>query len=175
MEENFLISILGKQMVDGKKGEIELTTRGSYVDKGHCRYISYREYDEDNPHAKILSSLKVEGDNKVTLIRTGSLNSRLVLEKGQDDASIAKIATMLRSVVVTTPAKIVDGRVNPDMPSGLFTIEIDFTTGVHYQIIGYSPGDNSFSIYTSDLDESMLYTADGESVTALRQLIDNQR
>ena len=83
MEENFLISILGKQMLDGKKGEIELTTRGSYVDKGHCRYISYREYDEDNPHAKILSSLKVEGDNKVTLIRTGSLNSRLVLEKGQ--------------------------------------------------------------------------------------------
>lgn len=83
MQENYLISILGKQYVDGEKGEIQLTTLGSYVTKGQNRYIMYKEYDEDNPHSKVTSILKIEGDKKVTLMRNGDQNSRLILEKGQ--------------------------------------------------------------------------------------------
>jgi uncharacterized beta-barrel protein YwiB (DUF1934 family) len=83
MEENYLISIVGKQYVDGETGEIQLTTRGSYVSKGSNRYISYDEYDQDTPGLRIRSVLKVEGGQRVTLIRSGGQNSRLVLEKGQ--------------------------------------------------------------------------------------------
>lgn len=83
MQENFLISIVGKQYVDGEKGEIQMTTLGSYVKKGTNRYIMYREFDQDNPHAKVTSILKVEGNQRVTLIRNGDQNSRLILEKGQ--------------------------------------------------------------------------------------------
>lgn len=43
----------------------------------------YKEYDEDNPSSKITSILKIEGNQKVTLIRNGGQNSRLILEKGQ--------------------------------------------------------------------------------------------
>ncbi len=161
---------------DGEKHYVYLKDAEAYGLADRCETVLLAQ--ENHPHWLVHM-----GKDKIQKITFTGLDAQLtpdssyqlVLEKGQDDASIAKIATMLRSVVVTTPAKIVDGRVNPDMPSGLFTIEIDFTTGVHYQIIGYSPGDNSFSIYTSDLDESMLYTAEGESVTALRQRIDNQR
>ena len=56
---------------------------GSYVTKGKNRYIIYKEYDEDNPHALVTSILKIEGNQKVTLIRNGAQNSRLILEKGQ--------------------------------------------------------------------------------------------
>ena len=37
MQENYLISIVGKQYVDGERGEIQLTTLGSYVTKGKNR------------------------------------------------------------------------------------------------------------------------------------------
>ena len=83
MQENYLISILGKQIVDGEKGEISLTTVGSYTTRGDKRYIVYHEYDEDLPHAKITSILKIEDNKKVTLIRNGGQNSRLILEKGK--------------------------------------------------------------------------------------------
>ena len=53
MQENYLISIVGKQYVDGEKGEIQMTTLGSYVTKGKNRFIMYKEYDEDNPSSKI--------------------------------------------------------------------------------------------------------------------------
>ena len=66
MQENYLISIIGKQYVDGERGEIQLTTLGSYVTKGKNRYIIYKEYDEDNPHALVTSILKIEGNQKVT-------------------------------------------------------------------------------------------------------------
>lgn len=83
MQENYLISIVGKQYVDGEKGEIQMTTLGSYVTKGKNRFIMYKEYDEDNPGSRITSILKIEGNQKVTLIRNGGQNSRLILEKGQ--------------------------------------------------------------------------------------------
>lgn len=34
MQENYLISILGRQQVDGETGEVQVTTLGSYVKKG---------------------------------------------------------------------------------------------------------------------------------------------
>ncbi len=33
MQENYLISILGRQQVDGETGEVQVTTLGSYVKK----------------------------------------------------------------------------------------------------------------------------------------------
>ena len=39
MQENYLISIVGTQEIDGEKDQIELTTVGTYVRKGNSRYI----------------------------------------------------------------------------------------------------------------------------------------
>lgn len=85
MQDEYLISITGKQYVDGEKGEIQLTTLGSYVKKGDSRYILYDEYDQEVPAPTkgTKSVLKIEGNKKVTLIRNGEQKSRLVLEKGQ--------------------------------------------------------------------------------------------
>ena len=81
MLENFLISITGKQEMDGETGEINLTTLGSYVQKGDKRFIVYKEYadSEEKPRTSIL---KVEKDGKVTLMHSGDA-TRLVLEAGK--------------------------------------------------------------------------------------------
>ena len=82
MQENYMISIVGKQQADGETGEIRLETLGSYVQKGDHWYIVYKEYDEDNPNRYQTSILKVEKNNKGTLMR-GNSSTRLILEKGK--------------------------------------------------------------------------------------------
>lgn len=83
MQENYLIDILGRQKVDDESGEIQVTTLGSYVKKGNNRYITYKEYDNEENGKPITSVLKIEGTQKVTLMRGGSDGTRLVLENGK--------------------------------------------------------------------------------------------
>ena len=82
MQENYLISILGRQQVDVETGEVQVTTLGSYVKKGKNRYITYKEYDSEVNGKPVTSVLKVEGNDKVTLMR-GAGSTRLVLENGK--------------------------------------------------------------------------------------------
>ncbi len=83
LEENYLISIRGRQIVDEQAGEIEVTTLGSYVKKGNARYIVYKEYDEEDGSSET-SILKVDSNSHcVTLMRGGADGTRLILEKGR--------------------------------------------------------------------------------------------
>ena len=81
MRKNYLISISGKQTLDGQEGVTELTTFGSYHKRGNNRYITYNEYPEYSSQS-VKTTLKVEDGNRVTLIRNQS-SSRLILEKGK--------------------------------------------------------------------------------------------
>lgn len=82
--DNYLISVTGIQEVDGEKDSIELTTVGSYMinNRGN-KYIGYKEYDEENPSISSNNVVKVENDDKVTIIRNGGQQTRLILERGK--------------------------------------------------------------------------------------------
>ncbi len=81
MKKNYLISISGKQILDGEEGITELTTLGTYHKRNGNRYISYDEYQPDLPRS-VKTTLKVEDGHRVTLIRNQT-SSRLILEKGR--------------------------------------------------------------------------------------------
>ena len=81
MEKQYLIDIIGTQFIDNQEETIKLTTSCSYTNKNNKYYIIYDEYDEDDTSQKITSTLKIEGEKKVTLIKSGKRNARLVLEK----------------------------------------------------------------------------------------------
>lgn len=83
MQENYLISIKGRQRVDDETGEVELTTFGSYVRRGDSRYIVYKEYTSEDKNTTRTSILKIDGANKVTLMRGGEDSTRLILERGK--------------------------------------------------------------------------------------------
>lgn len=83
MRENYLISIKGRQKVDGEVGEVELTTLGSYVKRGASRYIVYKEYTSDDNSSSRTSILKIDGSFRLTLMRKGGDNTRLILENGK--------------------------------------------------------------------------------------------
>ena len=81
MQENYLISIIGRQNVDGELGEVRVTTVGDYIKKNGKQYIVYKEYDENQTRPRT-SILKVEKD-KMTMIRGDDDRNRLILENGK--------------------------------------------------------------------------------------------
>lgn len=81
LNENYDILIVGKQSYENDSGEVSLNTTGSYTKRGNARFISYKEYDEDEPHKSQTAIMKIEKD-KVTLMRAHS-STRLILEKGK--------------------------------------------------------------------------------------------
>lgn len=83
MEHNYLITVLGIQEVDGEKDSVEVITEGDVVTKNDHTYISYREYNEDDPKIYSTNLIKIEDDKKVTVIRKGEFESRLILEEGK--------------------------------------------------------------------------------------------
>ena len=82
MEENYLISIVGAQMVENQQDEVVLTTSWSFREKNGKKYIIYHKYSERNPNIKTTSTLKIDGENKITLTKNGEKSSTLILEKG---------------------------------------------------------------------------------------------
>ncbi len=82
MQKEYIISVTGIQTVDSEKDKIEVITTGEYILKNGHRYIKYKEYDNENPNFSQDAVVKVESDDKVSIIRMGERPSRLILENG---------------------------------------------------------------------------------------------
>lgn len=83
MEKNYIVSVLGIQEVDGEKDRVEIITEGDMIEKNGRTYISYKEYSDDNPEISSSNLIKIEDNNRITIIRKGETESRLILEKGK--------------------------------------------------------------------------------------------
>lgn len=80
MAKEYIITVTGIQTIDGEKDKIETITVGEYMLKNGHRYIKYKEYDAQNPSITTDTVVKVENEDKVTIIRMGEHSSRLILE-----------------------------------------------------------------------------------------------
>lgn len=83
IKENYLITIVSKQTTEDDEDEIVIKTMGSFSEIGNKKYITYKEYDEDNPEKYRLSIIKFEDSGFITLIKNGTNQTKLVLEKGK--------------------------------------------------------------------------------------------
>ena len=83
IKENYLINIISKQKTEDDEDEIIVKTLGDFTEIGNKKYITYKEYDEENPEKYRLSIIKFEDSGFVTLIKNGVNQSKLVLEKGK--------------------------------------------------------------------------------------------
>lgn len=88
MEKNVIISIKGQQSGTGADEEpIELVTEGKLESLGENGYhLSYQE-SEVTGFAGTLTTIQVE-PNRVTLQRTGAVNSQMVFEEGRRHLSM---------------------------------------------------------------------------------------
>lgn len=82
MEEKYLLSVVGTQTVEGQSDSIDLKTRAAYVTKNGSRYITYTEYDVNNPKQHYKTTVKVSPENIVTVMKGGTERHNLILEEG---------------------------------------------------------------------------------------------
>ncbi|MEF9969010.1 MAG: DUF1934 domain-containing protein [Ruthenibacterium sp.] len=81
MREDYLITIHGTMEQDGQSDSVKLMTRGSFVKRNDNFFISYHE-TEATGYAGCVTTVKVEGARKVSMLRFGPAPSQLVIEKG---------------------------------------------------------------------------------------------
>ena len=85
MEERYIITVIGKQTVDGEQDKIEVITAGDMTIEGDKITIIYPEYSEEKGSAMTAqkTDTTVTLDGKVLSIdRQGEMSSHLILEKG---------------------------------------------------------------------------------------------
>lgn len=82
MKKDVIIQITGVQTVDGEKDSIELYTVGRFYRRDGNYYITYQE-SEATGFEGTRTTVKVERDHKVTMLRSGAASSQLIIEKGK--------------------------------------------------------------------------------------------
>lgn len=84
IKENYLIDITSTYKVDDNKETLNIKTTGTFKEKEGKKYIIYKEYSDSNPNKFKTCILKIENDSKkITLIKNGNIQTKLVLEKGK--------------------------------------------------------------------------------------------
>lgn len=81
MKKNVLISIRGVQKVEDDKDVVEVLTTGSFYRRGGSYYISYDETEATGFEGSH-TVLQVENGSRVTMRRSGSVRSQLIVEQG---------------------------------------------------------------------------------------------
>lgn len=90
MKQNVVLSILGRQTYLGQDpDQIELVTEGVLEDQGNAWSLSYEESDLTGMGG-ITTTFIVESD-KITLKRTGKLNSQMVFQEGVTHESLYQV------------------------------------------------------------------------------------
>ena len=90
MKQNVILSILGRQSYLGQEpDQNELVTEGILEDRGNAWLLSYEESDLTGMGG-VTTTFIVEPD-KVTLKRTGKLNSQMVFQEGVTHESLYQV------------------------------------------------------------------------------------
>ncbi|MDD3193129.1 MAG: DUF1934 domain-containing protein [Oscillospiraceae bacterium] len=83
MKKDVMITIKGTQLADEEQDSVELTTVGLLYRRNGAYYICYDE-SAATGFEGAKTTLKVEGDHRVTMRRTGeNMRSQLIIEKGE--------------------------------------------------------------------------------------------
>lgn len=83
--KNVIMVIRGTQTVEDMQDTVELTTVGKMGEKNGKTFLTYEE-DEDG--VSVVTTLKISGEESVTMQKSGGNTSRLMIEKGQRNISI---------------------------------------------------------------------------------------
>ena len=106
METNAVITLTGRQCIDGENDEYELTTLGKYTKKGDKYYISY-EGSELTGYENTTTTLKIK-DGCVSMIRFGNSSTQMIFEKEKKYIGHYETPFGYLSVGVTTNSMTLD-------------------------------------------------------------------
>ncbi len=122
MDEKYIVSVIGTQIVDDEENTIELTTSASYAERNGKKYIKYREYDTDFGEPYISNIVKIESNKKITLVKNSGVKySQLILESG------VRHQCMYQSAVGTLSIGIYTDWIQCELDENGGKVEIEYT------------------------------------------------
>lgn len=80
IKDNFLVEVSSVQSAGRDKDEMKVKTRGTMKEINGKIYIAYSDY-ENNEACQCV--IKAEQDKRLTIIKSGRVCSRMILEKGK--------------------------------------------------------------------------------------------
>lgn len=133
MGKDVIISVKGSQVnMLNDVNETELVTQGTFYKKGDSYYVTYKETEITGMEGTT-TTLKLS-DKKVTLMRSGTVNSQMIFEQGQKHVSYYE--TVYGAFTIGVFAHQVDVRVND---SGG-----EVTVGYQIEVDNTATGSNDF-------------------------------
>ncbi len=79
MKEDYLVTIVTRQEIEGEKDLLEVTTHGHLEGEGDSYTLIYTEQEEDGTEST--TKLQVEKGSSVTVNREGSIATYMIIEK----------------------------------------------------------------------------------------------
>ena len=80
-QENYIITVIGKQTVDGEQDKIEVITAGDMAIEEGKITITYPEFTNDTPAKQTDTAVTLE-NGVLCIDRQGEMSSHLILEQG---------------------------------------------------------------------------------------------
>lgn len=124
MKQNVMLSIQGRQTYMDQEPEVlELVTEGVLEDMGDHWILSYEESDLTGM-AGVTTTFLVEQD-KITLKRTGKLNSQMVFQEGVSHESLYQMEFGALMISVCATRVMADICCDGGMIDLVYTIELE--------------------------------------------------
>lgn len=127
MKKDVFITIRGIQKVDDEKDTTELFTQGNFYRKNNNYYISYDESGATGFQGST-TTLKVEGNDKVTMIRSGSTRSHLIVQNGE--RNIGHYGTSEGHLAIGVYAKQIRSDLNEHGGDLFFSYNLDINSSL---------------------------------------------
>ena len=124
MKQNVVLSIVGRQSyMDQDPEQLELVTDGILEDTGNTWVLSYEE-SELTGMAGVTTTFIVESD-KITLKRTGKLNSQMIFQEGVTHESLYEMEFGALMISVCANRIMADICHDGGMIDLIYTIELE--------------------------------------------------
>lgn len=128
MNDNVLISISGSHVYDNYTEDLlEMVTPGNYIMKDGAYIITYRETGPD-PSESYKTTVTIDPDHKVTVVREGAISSHMIFEQGQKH--LIYYDTEFGSMTIGVSAN----KVNTTLTENGGDIEIDYSLEIDHAI-----------------------------------------
>lgn len=120
--KNAVIKIVDRHVQDGEEYSAELTTSGTYelTEKG-CTVI-YHETDEEMTDC--VTTLSIEGSQRITMTRSGKYNTEMVIEKERRHSCFYN--TPFGELIMGIYASRIENRIGENGGTLVFAYDIDF-------------------------------------------------
>lgn len=125
-KRQIVLTIRDNHLQDGEKDGSELITTGTFEGTPEDYHISYIEQSEGLEQCE--TTLHVEGQDRITMVRTGSNTAELILEKNKRHN--CHYNTPYGSFILGVYAKHITSKVLPDEACGAvaFRYTLDFNS-----------------------------------------------